>query len=171
MRQLAANSVPSENLTGTDLRPDFIDLGYELFRDKDKFNAKFTTGDMLNADDENLATLNGKFDIVHASSFFHLFSWDDQVQVGERIIKFLKPKQEKALVLGRQIGTREPLSREEYRRQPEKRCLHDLESWRRLWDEIGERTGTKWKVDGEVFDSRFDDWGLVFLRFAVSKVD
>ncbi|KAF8847818.1 hypothetical protein BDZ45DRAFT_606858 [Acephala macrosclerotiorum] len=177
LRQLTADGVPSENLTGTDLQPDFIELGYELFRDKDTLSRgawfempdHFGTGDILDAGDENLASMDEKFDIVHASSFFHLFSWDDQVKVRERIIKFLKPGQEKALMLGRQIGTREPPSREEYRKQPEKRCLHDLESWRGLWNEIGERTGTKWKVDGEIFDSRFDDGGLVFLRFVVSK--
>lgn len=79
MRQIVFDGAPSENLTGTDLRPEFIELGYELFRDRAIFKSDFVTGDILDEDDEGLASLNGRFDVVHAAAFFHLFDWSTQV--------------------------------------------------------------------------------------------
>jgi hypothetical protein len=132
---------------------------------------QFVTGDTLNPADAGLATLDGKFDIVHSASFFHLFGWDDQVKIGERIVRFFKPGA-KALVLGRQVGRLEPLTLEAYRQQEEKRYHHNVATLQILWDVIGERTGTKWKATGHLFsDATLDDTGRVIIRFAVFKLD
>jgi len=48
-----------------------VSLGYELFRDKGTFPARFVTGDIFVPD--QLAALDGQFDMVHTASFFHLF--------------------------------------------------------------------------------------------------
>jgi ubiquinone/menaquinone biosynthesis C-methylase UbiE len=171
LRQLAFDGAPATNLVGADLRPEFVELGYELFRDKDTFGAQFVTGDVLAPTDAGLATLDGKFDIVHTASFFHLFGWDDQVKVGERLVRFFKPGA-KALVLGRQVGRREPLSLEAYQQQEEKRYHHNVATLQNLWDVIGERTGTRWKATGQLIsDATLDDAARVILRFAVFKVD
>lgn len=165
------DGAPAANLTGTDLRPEFVELGYELFRDRDTFGGAFVTGDILDPSDGALAGLDGRFDVVHSASFFHLFGWDDQVRVGERIVKFFKPGA-KALVLGRQVGTFEPLSLEEYRAQGgEGRYHHNVETLQKLWDVIGEKTGTRWKVTGEMFDFNFEEVFRVIIRFVVSKLD
>ncbi len=86
--------------------------------------------------------------MVHAASFFHLFGWDDQVRVGERIVRFFKPGAKAPLVLGRQVGSPNPPSLEEYRASGETRYHHSPESLQLLWDEIGARTATKWKAHG-----------------------
>ena len=148
LRQLAFDGAPASNLIGLDLRPEFIDLGYEFFKDRDGFAAKFVTGDMLTPDDDSLRVLDGKVEIIHAASFFHLFGWDDQVTVGARMVRFFKEGIEDATVLGRQVGhPGEPLSPEEH---GEGRYHHNERSMQNLWDVIGWKTGTKWKVSAEV---------------------
>lgn len=107
--------MPSENLAGTDLRSEFIDIGYELFRDRSTFRGKFIAGDVFAAEGP-LEEFEGEFDILHAASLFHLFSWVDQVKLGVRLVKFFKPSQKKALLVGRQVGTRTPESPEVYRK-------------------------------------------------------
>jgi SAM-dependent methyltransferase len=181
LRQLAFDGAPAANLTGADLRPEFIELGYELFRDKDTFGAHFVTGDILNPTDAGLATLDNKIDIVHTASFFHLFGWDDQVKIGERVVRFFKPGA-KAVILGRQSARREPVSVEVWRESGEKKYHHNVATLQHLWDVIGEKTGTKWKVTGQLFDSTVPGYSKVFdapvagkprttIRFAVFKVD
>ncbi len=170
LRQLAVDGAPAANLTGTDLRPEFVDLGYELFRDRDSFAARFVTGDILDPGDPGLASLDGKFDIVHAASFFHLFGWDDQVKVGERVVRFFKPGA-KALLLGRQVGNFHPPTLQEYREKGETRYQHNVESLQQLWDVVGEKTGTKWKVTGELAQMTVEDIDRVIIRFAVEKVE
>jgi len=56
-------------------------------------------------------------------------------------------------VLGRQLGTIKP---GEYpgRRDGVTRYRHDPESFQKMWDVIGEKTGTKWRVDAQLLDAR-----------------
>jgi hypothetical protein len=125
---------------------------------------------MLDPSDTGIALLDGRFDIVHAASFFHLFGWDDQVKIGERIVRFFKPGS-RALVLGRQVGSLNPLTLEAHHlEQGGKPYHHNLETLQNLWDTIGIRTGTKWTVSGELFDLNIDDVPRVIIRFAVSIV-
>ena len=54
------------------------------------------------------------------------------------------------MVLGRQVGyvvAREKEHRTNYR---EKIFRHNEESFRRMWEEVGEKTGTRWKVEVEL---------------------
>lgn len=172
IRQLVFDGAPSKNLAGTDLRPEFVELGYELFRDKEILESQFVTGDALDANDMSLEVLHGKFDIVHTASFFHLFGWDDQLKVGKIIVKFFKPDA-KALVVGRQVGTRQPITVSESKGLGKKKYHHDVKTFQELWDEIGKSTVTKWKVTGELIDSvEAGSTSLLrtILRFAVYKV-
>ncbi len=153
LRQLAFDGAPSENLAGLDLRQDFIELGYELFRDRDRFKARFAAGSILDPDDAGLANLDGTVDIIHAAAFFHLFGWNDQVTMGVRFVTFFKQGTLKdAIVFGRQVGTKEPADVEESRKRGDTRYHHNQESMQKLWDVIGEKTGTKWTVEAELND-------------------
>ncbi|KAK3934708.1 hypothetical protein QBC46DRAFT_453995 [Diplogelasinospora grovesii] len=152
LRQLSHDGAPQQSLVGSDLRKEFIDLGYELFRDRDTFKGRFVAGNMLDPDDASVKGLDGTVDMIHAASFFHLFGWDDQVKVGQRMVRFFKGEA-RAMIVGRQAGTHEAGG---FAREEGKRYIHSQQSMRRLWDEIGNRTGTKWVVEAELNDSLND---------------
>ncbi|KAK3689345.1 hypothetical protein B0T22DRAFT_528349 [Podospora appendiculata] len=176
LRQLAHDGAPQRNLVGTDLRPEFIDLGYDLFRDRETFGGKFVTGSMLDPEDAGLKALDGTVDIIHAASFFHLFGWEDQVVIGVRMVRFFKDGVEGATVLGRQIGNPgEVLEPEEHARRGLGRYHHNRASMQRLWDVVGARTGTEWKVEAEletVVEEAVDgnEENRTTIRFVVRKV-
>lgn len=147
IRLLVADGVASEQCYGSDLRLDFLELGYDLFCDRETLKTKFIEGDVFNADSE-LRDLEGEVDIIDASSFFHLFSWDQQKLVARRVVKLLRPRRD-SLLVGRQVGSTLP---GEYVRRDGNgtRYRHNIESWRRMWTEVGEETGVQVKVDGRM---------------------
>ncbi|KAJ4397042.1 hypothetical protein N0V93_001266 [Gnomoniopsis smithogilvyi] len=176
LRQLALSGVPAENLAGADVHKEFIDLGYELFQDRDRFQARFVVGDVLNSS-PSLDSLDGQFSIIHASSFFHLFGWDDQVKIGTRLVRFFQPESTTAMVVGRQVGRYEAPSVEAWREEQargvegkSKNYHHDLKSWQLMWDEIGGKTGTMWEVSGEFFSRVADGIASPILQYTVKKV-
>lgn len=87
-------------------------------------------------------------DIVNASSFFHLFSWDEQVAAVKQVIALLRPEPG-VLVVGRQAGRKDPIDPDDKENAP-KRYGHDVETWKRLWRQVEEETGTKWEVEAWV---------------------
>lgn len=147
LRQLAYKGVHPSRLYGTDLHPEFIHIGNELFGDEQR-GPTFVAGDVLNDDDSSLKELDGKVTMIHAAYFFHLFTWDDQVRIGARMVRFLQPGTSDAVIFGRHIGTLRPREM-----QVLSRCyLHNRESFQRLWDEVGNKTGTRWRVEAEMVD-------------------
>ncbi|TDZ44938.1 Methyltransferase trt5 [Colletotrichum trifolii] len=143
LRQLTHDGADSSRLFGVDLRPEFLDIGYDLFQDKGRFHATLVAGNVLDPADANLTALNGRVSIVWANAFFHLFDWKQQVAAATRIVGFLRPGIRDALVFGRHLGSVEPKESEDRGRT---RFLHDQGSFQRLWDEVGEKTGTRWRV-------------------------
>ena len=159
VRQLIAEGVPSERLYGTDLQPHFLDLGHELFRDGDrsKSRATFVAGDMLREDDARLDELAGRIDIIYAAYFFHLFERDGQVKAAKRMVGFMNPENPRTMVFGCNGGPKND-GWEKY--------VLDAETWQRMWDEVGEATGTSWRTEMDVKSS--DDW--IDVRFSVYRV-
>ena len=144
LRQFAYRGVDVKRLYGSDLHQEFIDLGFELFRDRDTFSTQFYAGDVLNPSDKALRKLNGRVTIVHAQSFFHLFDRPQQLIVAQRIVGFLKSKASNTLVYGRHIGSITP---GEMRTSRRTWYLHDQASFQELWDEVGRKTRTRWVVE------------------------
>jgi hypothetical protein len=163
-------------LYGSDLRPEFFDLGYELFRDKATLKSKFLVGDVFDTSSP-LSELDGKIDIIYVASFLHLFNYEDQVKVCKRIVRLLKEKKD-SVALGRQIG-HENAGEQPNRNDPTKtRWRHNEESFKKMWDEVGELTSSKWRVEvsserwaGESEDGgrTWNDASMIRLRFAVFR--
>lgn len=151
IRQFAHAGVAPEKLFAVDLRQDLMELGFDAFGDRERLRgATFAAGDVLKDDDEALKGLDGRVSIVHAANFFHLFGWDAQIAAGVRVAKFLEGRAEDVFIFGRQVGSVTPgKGRLASMEKPDgvHQFLHDQESFERLWDEVGEMTGTKWKVE------------------------
>ncbi len=178
IRKLVHDGVPSENLYACDLEQKFLDLSYDLFRDKEKMKGHFYTANALE-DGGALDKLEGKIDVVYAASFLHLFGWDDQVKICKRIIKTLKP-QKGSMVFGRQTGNvrgREvPNTPRVSNDSAAMIWRHDVGSFARLWDEAGRETGTMWKTWGELDElegmttGHWAEEGIRRLKFQVERV-
>ncbi|KAK6407495.1 hypothetical protein LTR95_018537 [Oleoguttula sp. CCFEE 5521] len=138
VRRLAADGVDTTKLYGCDLRLDFLDLGYELFCDKETLKATFFEADVF-AESGMLDQYEGHFDIIQASSFFHLFDREHQKRVAHRVVKLLKP-QKGSLLLGRHVGSWEPRETP-WRDGYGKHFRHNEGSWQELWDQVSEEAG------------------------------
>ncbi|AEO69857.1 uncharacterized protein THITE_2056534 [Thermothielavioides terrestris NRRL 8126] len=156
IRQLIVEGIPGGRLYGTDLQPRFLDLGYELFRDRAKSTATFLAGDMLKEDDSRLQGLDGKVDIIYASAFFHLFRREGQVRVAKRMVRFLNPDNPGVMIFGVNGGPKVP-GWEDY--------VLDVETWQQMCREVGEATGTDWRTETDVEDT--DE--RITVRFAVYR--
>ncbi|KAI1437072.1 hypothetical protein GGR50DRAFT_686068 [Xylaria sp. CBS 124048] len=171
LRKLAADGVDSTRLYGTDVEPRFIDVGYDLFGDRGRFKGRFIIGNLLapGAGDRRLDALDGKMTFIHAGSFFHLFTWDDQVRAAARMVRFLDPGRPDVMLFGRHVGTIAP--RDHGRAGSDQIYLHSAETWQELWDEVGARTGTRWKVTmtmGEAIETGTES-ALRKASFCVSR--
>ena len=146
LRRLAADGAPGGNMHAIDLSSDFWELGYVLFRDRERLEAKLIIANVLAADDGDaeLTALKGKVDVIHTGSFFHLFDWSEQAVALNRLVDLTHVG---SLLVGHQTG-REPAKSTLIGGEP--RFYHDEESWRKMWNEVGEATGTTWDLEVEV---------------------
>lgn len=146
LRRLAADGAPGRNMLAIDLSSDFWELGYLLFKDRGRLDANLIIANILATDDGNaeMTALKGKVDVIHTGSFFHLFDWSDQAEALKRLVGLTRVG---ALLVGHQTG-REPAKSTLIRGEP--RFYHDQESWRKMWNEVGEATGTTWALEVEV---------------------
>jgi len=175
IRRLVYDGAPSEHIYASDLRVDFWDYGYDMFLDKSSFKAKFIEADIFNTDSE-LKQLDGKIDVVSASSFFHLFLWEDQVKAAKRVVQLLKPVAG-SMIIGQQGWQEE--AKHFYMIKNHELWWHNLESWERMWKQVGEETGTVWKVEASI--KHGEDWSqriqtkvvppkLGYMKFTVRRV-
>ncbi|KAG0123783.1 hypothetical protein HOY82DRAFT_494850 [Tuber indicum] len=154
IRKLVVDGAPAANLYGMDLRPEFIDLGYELFLDRGTLSAHFIAPvDMLllgegggAAGDESVSRLAGKMDIIHLGQFLHLFNWQEQVRAATNVAGFLSPAKG-SLIVGHQVGSvitgEFPLPWVEDKVHTV--FVHDESSFKELWKQVpGE-----WEVEFE----------------------
>ncbi|KAK0102016.1 hypothetical protein ONS95_001178 [Cadophora gregata] len=180
LRKVAYDGAVQENLYGSDLRSEFFEMGYRLFRDRDTLKSRFIQADIFD-DASALFTpeLHGKIDIIYAASFLHLFGYEQQVEVCKRLVGISRGK-EGSMVVGRQVGS----SREgEYVQKTNaggSMYRHSAGSFERMWERVGEETGTKWRVECELkaFEWLSEDEreerekmepGLGMLRFSVIR--
>ena len=150
LRKAAFDAGTSANLHGADLESHFLDLGYELFRDRDSFDAKLRPGNVF--DESFLADWYGTMDMIYLGSFLHLFSRMQQQQIVAKLVLLLRPGPG-ALVFGRNLGAEkggeyrmEALGWDLYR--------HSDETIKELWDK--EADG-RWEIQSSL--SRYESAG------------
>jgi hypothetical protein len=196
LRHLVHDGAPSENLHGIDIA-DFWDLGFEMYNDRGHFNAKFTKADFLSSD-AAMAEFRDKCDIISIFQVrvdmtfleseaakltsstpykvLHQWNWNGQVEACKTLVGFSKPD---SLVVGNQIGntTGQEVSLESL---PIALWRHDVESFARLWKEVGLATHTVWECSSWIRTFEEMDWksedagwmeeGVRVLEFVVRRV-
>ena len=152
-----ADGADSANLAGTDLQADFLDLGYELFLDRETWKGEMVAADLFDGDDGALSGFDGKCDIVLAQSVFHLFQVERQRVLARRVAKFLSRKG--AMVMGRQGGF---TAAREFSLGDKRLFWHDEGSWRRLWEETGrevkDENGEEMRFEVQTWMVKDESW-------------
>ncbi|KAK5128387.1 hypothetical protein LTR85_003055 [Meristemomyces frigidus] len=149
VRKLVYDGAPAENLTGTELEQGFLESGYDLFNDKHKLKARLTSGDFFAPETAGLQ--EHSFDVIYTANFFHLFSWDEQVEAVSKALGLLKTKSG-SMMFGRQTAVAEagpikvPIARSgvTYR--------HNVESFRKLVAEVADKTGLDFAAEVELIE-------------------
>ncbi|KAK3698877.1 hypothetical protein LTR37_016754 [Vermiconidia calcicola] len=143
-RRLVFNGAPLESMVGVDLVSHW-EVGYELFRDREKFRARFVEADLMTVEeDSGLQKLKGKMDIIHISAVLHQWDWDAQVTAVKKLILLSKPG---SLVVGHQIGNAQARHVQNPALKTLLQSRHDPASFKEMWRQAGEETGTKWETE------------------------
>jgi hypothetical protein len=175
IRKLVYDGASSDRLFGSDLNGDFFGVGYDLFLDKTTLKTKFIQADVFDAD-SGLNELDGKISLVHAGSFFHLFDWDNQIKAAKRVVQLLKAEPG-VIIFGRQ-GAKVEAGSFGHISKEHTAYWHNPESWAKLWEQVGDETGSKWVVEsslGEEDLSKRMNTNLVpvgtrFMTFTIRRV-
>jgi hypothetical protein len=139
------DGAPAENLYGSDLHAEFLDIGYSLFKDSLTLKSQFIPADIFDTSTSSpLSQLEGKLDIIWAGSFLHLFTWDSDIAAIKRMIILLKPNKG-AMIVGKQMGNVRTGEFAYPGALQGSMYLHDKDSFRKMWIRWArrrERSGT-----------------------------
>jgi hypothetical protein len=142
LRRLVFDGAPSMNLCSVDIVSHW-DVGYALFQDQDRFEAHFIEADILSSENQSLMKLRGNVDIISISAVLHQWGWNEQLEAAKKLVAFTKPG---SLVVGHQIGNvegKQVLNKS----LPLPVWRHDPASFIKMWDQVGDETGTTWKTE------------------------
>lgn len=189
IRKLIQDGVPKTSVMGTDLLPGLLESGQEFFQDANTLplGQSLFAADFLGASDDNVlskAGLDGTVDVIHATMFLHCFDRPTQLRACQRILALLKNKPG-VMIVGKQGGVSSTAEAQEH---PVKgpmgqvggvvrtNFLHNVDSFKVLWDEVGLATETRWKIqvrEEEVMDRGylyFDEEEHRWLSFVITKL-
>ena len=147
LRLLAADGAPPQNMYASDLKEELWQLGFELFRDREKMCAKFVQADIFDPDSD-LVRLSGQMDIIIASQFLHLFDWKKQVLAMKKVVELSRPG---STLIGYQRGQ---VRAQEVMRPWGRMFFHDLETYREIWHQVVAETSSQWEVETDMVDLR-----------------
>ena len=173
LRKLVSDGAIAENVYACDLEYGFIDLGYELFADRDTLKSHFFAADIFD-ESGRLSESDGMFDFVHVGSFLHLFTQENQIRACKRIIKLLKPH-DGSTIFGRQMGNLNAMAIQNFLHGGTM-WQHDPSTFEHMWKVVGEETGTRWNVRAELDEgegwnqTHWTSEGCRRLKFEVTRL-
>jgi SAM-dependent methyltransferase len=148
LRRLAYDGAPSDKMYGVDIVSHW-DVGFAMYRDEGSFKAHFIEADIMKPEvNPRLAALKGEIDVISISAVLHQWDWDSQIECVKQLVKFSKPG---TIVIGHQMGNVNA-GDTSFATQGVKQWRQNPESFRRLWDQAGEASGTAWKTEARLFD-------------------
>ena len=139
LRRLVSDGSPSARLVGVDIVSHW-DVGYNLFRDRGRFEAHFEECDILAP---SLALRNmAPFDAIAVALVLHQWSWEQQLKA---LLEITKLASKEALVVGIQVGSVQ-VDDDQGKGKYGKGVWHDPQSFQKLWSQVSDESGTSWKV-------------------------
>ena len=151
LRLLASDGAPLRNVYASDISNELWNLGFELFKDRDKMPAKFIQANILDPESD-LGQLKGRVDLIIANQFLHLFDWNGQIMAMKKIVELSRPG---SCVVGYQRS-----------QMPAKvvpgpwgdMYFHDQDSFRKVWQQVESETESEWEVEAAIVD--LSEWGM-----------
>ncbi|KAF7907843.1 hypothetical protein EAE99_011913 [Botrytis elliptica] len=129
LRRLVYDGAPSDKIYAIDIVSHW-DMGYNLFRDRDQFYAQFIEADIV-SESKVLAPLRGQVDIIAVTQLIR------------------STKGPGSMIVGNQIGN--PKAREvTLKSLVVPMWRHNPESFAKLWDQVGQETGTRWETQARM---------------------
>jgi SAM-dependent methyltransferase len=175
IRKLVHDGAPGENLWGLEAEAEFIRLGYDFFRDKDRLNARFIVADFMDRSEPAVAAVCGTFGIVHLGMILHIWNRPAQLEACCRVVELLRPEPG-VFVIGQCVGHLDGVPATG--RGGKTMFKHNAETFRDLWTEVGQLTGTRWEVRAQLDEGlgikeqsrKWDDPNTRRLAFEVERL-
>jgi len=159
IRKCVFDGAPSNNLYASDLFPEYEDLSYDLWQDRDSMPRNHYIADDILAENQKFSVGNlmmklgpGQTDIIAITMFLHLFDYQNQLKVATRILRLLSHKRG-SMILGSQAGVVEAVEQPlkppfDKTRDGEKRTVyrHSPSSFTKLWEDAGVAAGVPLRV-------------------------
>jgi len=148
LRKLVYDGAPPERVAGAELNGAFIELGYELFKDKESLAGKtpIVSANILqdpSSPSSPLLSLVGTFSTVQLGMLLHLFTWEQQAVAFRHTLALLRG-QPGDRIFGQATGhldgtpTASVGARATFK--------HNSASFTKLVAEFGRATGTSWRI-------------------------
>lgn len=154
LRRLVADGAPSGRLYAVDVVSHW-DVGYDMYRDRDRFSAHFIEADILYPNAELLA-LRGTVDVLSITHVLHQWDWAEQVKAVELLVSLSSGKG--AMVVGFQVGSVGERERKASGLVKRDTYCHDPGSFQKMWEVVGRETGTEWKCEARMLQWEEVGW-------------
>ncbi|KAF9219079.1 hypothetical protein BS17DRAFT_437260 [Gyrodon lividus] len=191
IRKAVTDGFPADRIIGSDLHPEFGDLGHKLFKTTpETFAGHFVAGDatdhtMLSVVTpfetvpdtpepdlcalKSLNPLHGRVGAIHASNFFHLFSEAKQVHLARAFAGLLSPKAG-SVICGGSFGLPEKgVKKDGVLGSEFDMFCHSPQSWIELWDRVVFQKGQV-KVDAHLTEEEVGGFKFWYLRWCVKRL-
>ena len=151
LRKLVHDGAPPDSVYGTDLRGEYFDFGFKLFRDHNGIPRNhFIAADILDPDAPGLKELDGKLDVINATHLIHVFNLEDQRKLIKRFMQLLRDEKG-TMVTGRMTGHLEAgykggANVKSTTKSGGEIWEHNVESFKGLWGEVAKEVGQDWDV-------------------------
>ncbi|TFY61381.1 hypothetical protein EVG20_g7081 [Dentipellis fragilis] len=199
VRRAIWDGYPMHNVVTSDLHGEFWQLGHTLFNTtSERFTVPFVAGDIFDPahltavpplgasqappsprpDIHTLTSLNplhGHVSAIFASSFFHLFSEAEQLELAKKLAGLLSP-QAGSMIFGMHVGYPTKATHKGPPGVPNKEYVlftHSPESWTEMWDgEVFPKGAVKVEAYLAPAEFTWSDVGPTwqFLRWTVTRV-
>lgn len=166
MRSLVYADVPGSRLVGVDIDATYLDIGYELFRDRNKLGAQFIVADIFtleyseppSSNPNGLTPLIGRVSTLWASAFLHLWRLSGQKTVCRKILLLMRDEPG-VRILGRQAGSKIPAEVKHITNPGEGLMYrHNPETLKKMWCEILDASEDQ--STGVLRSARYGSWRI-----------